>query len=566
MLWFAVNRGDSAMTVAGTACRMLVLTLSFIGALTLSCRDVLAAETLRVGKSTLTSFSYTLLEVGMQAGIFAKHGLTIESSAFGGGPRLIQAMTAGAIDIGLDGGTDMALIVKGAPMKAVAPLSGAPTEMAITVKAAGPVKSVADLKGRKIAITGAGTLTKSGTTTAIIATNNTYSGGTTISGGVLQVGNGGTVGSLGSGLITDNATLAFNRSDSFSFANAITGTGGVTQQGTGTVNLTGINNYSGTTTISSGTLIIGLAGALPNGGAVSNNNTFIVNANSTAGAVSGSGATTVNPGVTFTAGNFSQAGGMINNGTTQINGNGTVGPIAGTGSLTIGNGATTNTLALAHNSGGSTQSNITINTGAKLDINNNHMFFTTTPLATIRGYVISGTIFSALSDTTHAVGYATVAGPQVEVKWTLKGDADLSGTVDVGDLGKLATNYGTVTTGATWAQGDFTYDGSVDVGDLGALATNYGLTLAGGAGDAMGNVSFPGSSSAPLDVVDGSLGLPSTGSVGAGTIAYSPSTFVLGDGTVASATAAAAVPEPGTLSLLALAGLACLSRRGRKST
>jgi NitT/TauT family transport system substrate-binding protein len=117
------------------------------------------AETLRVGKSTLTSFTYTLLEVGMQSGIFEKHGLTIESSAFGGGPRLIQGMTAGAIDIGLDGGTDMALIVKGAPMKGISPLSGPPTEMVIAVKAGGPIQTVADLKGKKIAITGAGTLT-----------------------------------------------------------------------------------------------------------------------------------------------------------------------------------------------------------------------------------------------------------------------------------------------------------------------------------------------------------------------------------------------------------------------
>lgn len=118
-----------------------------------------AAETLRVGKSTLTSFSYTMLEVGVQAGIFRKHGLEIESSAFGGGPRLIQAMTAGSIDIGLDGGTDMALIVKGAPLMAIAPLSGAPREMVIAVRADGPVKAVADLKGKKIAVTGAGTLT-----------------------------------------------------------------------------------------------------------------------------------------------------------------------------------------------------------------------------------------------------------------------------------------------------------------------------------------------------------------------------------------------------------------------
>jgi ABC-type nitrate/sulfonate/bicarbonate transport system substrate-binding protein len=151
------------MTVAGTASRLFVLrlfvALSCVSAFTLSCSNALAAETLRVGKSTLTSFSYTLLEVGMQSGIFARHGLTIESSAFGGGPRLIQAMTAGAIDIGLDGGTDMALIVKGAPIKGIAPLSGAPSEMVISVKAGGPVKAVADLKGRKIAITGAGTLT-----------------------------------------------------------------------------------------------------------------------------------------------------------------------------------------------------------------------------------------------------------------------------------------------------------------------------------------------------------------------------------------------------------------------
>lgn len=135
-----------------------------IGAILIACAFTIMsapgqAETLRLGKSTLTSFSYTLLEVGMQAGIFEKHGLTIESSAFGGGPRLIQGMTAGAIDIGLDGGTDMALIVKGAPMRGIAPLSGAPVEMVIAVKANGPVKTVADLKGKKIAITGAGTLT-----------------------------------------------------------------------------------------------------------------------------------------------------------------------------------------------------------------------------------------------------------------------------------------------------------------------------------------------------------------------------------------------------------------------
>jgi len=123
-------------------------------ALLFAASAAVAADTLRVGKSTLTSFSYTLLEVGMQSGIFRKHGLEIESSAFGGGPRLIQAMTADAIDVGLDGGTDMALIVKGAPMKAIAALSGAPLEMVIAVRSDSSIKSVADLKGKKIAVMG----------------------------------------------------------------------------------------------------------------------------------------------------------------------------------------------------------------------------------------------------------------------------------------------------------------------------------------------------------------------------------------------------------------------------
>jgi uncharacterized protein (DUF2141 family) len=53
------------------------------------------------------------------------------------------------------------------------------------------------------------------------------------------------------------------------------------------------------------------------------------------------------------------------------------------------------------------------------------------------------------------------------------GDANGDGAVDVGDLGILAANYGTVNN-ATWANGDFNGDGAVDVGDLGILAAHYG--------------------------------------------------------------------------------------------
>jgi hypothetical protein len=55
----------------------------------------------------------------------------------------------------------------------------------------------------------------------------------------------------------------------------------------------------------------------------------------------------------------------------------------------------------------------------------------------------------------------------------LPGDANCDGTVDVGDLGILAANYGT-TSCVTWNLGDFSGDGAVDVGDLGILAAHYG--------------------------------------------------------------------------------------------
>jgi len=51
------------------------------------------------------------------------------------------------------------------------------------------------------------------------------------------------------------------------------------------------------------------------------------------------------------------------------------------------------------------------------------------------------------------------------------GDANLDGSVSIGDVGILANNFGA--TGVGWAQGDFNGDGDVTVGDIGILANNY---------------------------------------------------------------------------------------------
>ena len=60
------------------------------------------------------------------------------------------------------------------------------------------------------------------------------------------------------------------------------------------------------------------------------------------------------------------------------------------------------------------------------------------------------------------------------------GDANNDGFVDVGDLGILGANYGKLT-GATWDMADFTGEGMVDVGDLGVLGANYGWKAVPGA-------------------------------------------------------------------------------------
>jgi hypothetical protein len=120
------------------------------------------------------------------------------------------------------------------------------------------------------------------------------------------------------------------------------------------------------------------------------------------------------------------------------------------------------------------------------------------PLNTVRGMITDSNIVSTSLGTTTALGYKDLGGGKTEVRFTLKGDTNLDGKVDVGDLGALATNYG-VTGTEVWAQGDFTNDGAVDVGDLGALATNYGNSLAGGpSAAAAGDVAAPTASVAAV--------------------------------------------------------------------
>ena len=117
-----------------------------------------SATQLKVGKADSTDYDFALLQVGIDAGIFKKYNLELETVTLPGA-QLHQAMTANSIDLALGSGTDFQFIAKGAPEKGVAAFAGAPINLAILVRMDGKINKVDDLKGRIVAVSTNGSLT-----------------------------------------------------------------------------------------------------------------------------------------------------------------------------------------------------------------------------------------------------------------------------------------------------------------------------------------------------------------------------------------------------------------------
>ncbi len=230
----------------------------------------------------------------------------------------------------------------------------------------------------------------------------------------------------------------------------IGGTGSLTQSGSGTVTLSTANTYSGGTFVTSGTLKIAPTGsttsALPTGPL----------------SISGGGIVRLADNVT--------AGTPL--GTSNVN----------LTSLSIGGNST-------------------------LDIGNNRIIIDYTagndPIASIASWIKNGfydlagpQIISsdiaaddAASGLSYGIGYAdgadgVVAGlpsGQIEIMFTLLGDANLDGIVNSEDFTPFSANVGK---NGSWDNGDFNYDGTVNSEDFTPFSANLGksATLAAAAG------------------------------------------------------------------------------------
>lgn len=98
-------------------------------------------------------------------------------------------------------------------------------------------------------------------------------------------------------------------------------------------------------------------------------------------------------------------------------------------------------------------------------------------------------IRSSLTSATRAVGIAeagetgfggvfnghTLDSTSLIIRYTLLGDADLSGSVNIGDFSRLGAGFNLP---GRWATGDFNLDGTVGIGDFSLLAANFNQSLA----------------------------------------------------------------------------------------
>jgi NitT/TauT family transport system substrate-binding protein len=118
-----------------------------------------AADLIRVGKASATTFAFAPIEIGKEKGVWAKYNLDVESTGFGGDARLQQAMVADSIDFALGSGPGMGFLAKGVPSTVVAAMANEPLAMGLSIGKSSPIKSYYDLKGATVSVSTGGSLT-----------------------------------------------------------------------------------------------------------------------------------------------------------------------------------------------------------------------------------------------------------------------------------------------------------------------------------------------------------------------------------------------------------------------
>ena len=141
--------------IVGLRCGLIAVAI-----LALSSAAAGALDKVRVGKAVPNSFAFGATDVGIEAKMFEQEGLELEVSAFRGDAQMQQALTAGSVDFGLGSGPGMGFRVKGVPAdRGRRHVRAACQSGAARCRPTRRSRSVADLKGKRIGVTTAGSLT-----------------------------------------------------------------------------------------------------------------------------------------------------------------------------------------------------------------------------------------------------------------------------------------------------------------------------------------------------------------------------------------------------------------------
>src|ERR1700684_1689451 len=117
-----------------------------------------AQDTLKIAVPQRGAWDTSISEIGQKAGIFKKHGLNLDLLFTGAGAEVMGAIIGGSIDLSVAGGISTVIggYGKGAPLRIFSSEMAGQPEIYWFVPANSPIKSLADMKGKTIAYSAAG--------------------------------------------------------------------------------------------------------------------------------------------------------------------------------------------------------------------------------------------------------------------------------------------------------------------------------------------------------------------------------------------------------------------------
>ena len=144
------------------ACALVALALS--GADTAS-----ADDTIKLAVGQRGNWDTSVSEIGQRAGIFKKHGLTLDIVYTQGAGETQQAVISGSVDFGIAAGVMgvLSAFSKGAPVRVISAETTGASDLYWYVKADSPIKTLKDTDGKTLAYSTNGSSTH-GIVTAFI--------------------------------------------------------------------------------------------------------------------------------------------------------------------------------------------------------------------------------------------------------------------------------------------------------------------------------------------------------------------------------------------------------------